>query len=106
MPGVRVTVYPGAAIAEARAALGEQLMQVAQAVEQTARGSAPVETGQFRNSFGVEGSAGAGRIAVVNTDPAAFYIEYGTSDTPAHATLTNAARQYGKYTGMQPRGGG
>lgn len=103
MPGVRVTVYPAQAIAEARVAVFDQLVEIAGQVEQVARGSAPVETGEFRNGFGVE--SGGTRVAVVNTDPEAIYKEYGTSDTPAHATLTNAARQFGKYTGMQPRGG-
>jgi len=42
------------------------------------------------------------QVAIVNSDDVAGYVEYGTSDTPAHATMTNAARRFGRYTGMTP----
>ena len=41
--------------------------------------------------------------ARIDTDPESVYKEYGTSDTPAHAVLTNAARKRGRYRGWSPR---
>jgi len=100
--GVRIEVYPARAIAEARATMGSALTEIAQAIVDDARGSAPVETGEFRNSMAVAG--GGDKVYAEAQSDESFYIEYGTSDTPAHATMTNAARKFGKYTGMQPRG--
>lgn len=97
----RVTVFAGEAIAEARRLSTPQRVQVAHQIAASARGSAPVETGKFRDSIGVE--TGGDQVAVVNNDEDAGYIEYGTSDTPAHATMTNAARRFGRYTGYEPR---
>lgn len=101
--GVRIEVWPALAIAEAKATMGDALTVIAQAIVDDARGAAPVETGEWRNSMVVTG--GGAQVYAESTDPESIYKEYGTSDTPAHATMTNAARKYGKYTGMQPRGG-
>jgi HK97 gp10 family phage protein len=99
--GARVTVFPAQAIAEARAACGDGLFEIAGQIADDARSSAPVETGEFQSSISAQRSGN--RASVIADDDRAIYIEYGTSDTPAHATMTNAARKFGKYTGMTPR---
>lgn len=99
---VRVTVYAGQAIAEARVISGPERVKIANEAAGIARANAPVLTGAYRGGIGVEG--GGARVAIVDTDPDAVYKEYGTSDTPAHMALTNAARQFGRYTGWQARG--
>lgn len=99
---IRVTVFAAQAVAEARRLSKDKRVEVAGQIAESARGSAPVETGKFRDSINVQQSGD--EVAVVNNDPVAGYIEYGTSDTPAHATMTNAARQFGRYTGITPRG--
>ncbi len=66
-----------------------------------ARSDAPVLTGAFRDGIGVE--VDGLHVAIVDSDPDAIYKEYGTSDTPAHATLTNAASRFGRYSGWRPR---
>ena len=101
MAGARVTVYPAQAIAEARAACGDQLFEIAGQIADEARSSAPVETGTFQTSISAQRDGN--RASVIADDEVAFYIEYGTSDTPAHGTMTNAARKFGRYTGMTPR---
>lgn len=97
----RVTVYVAAALAEARKLSTPKRVEIANQAASVARGSAPVESGEYRAGVGVEASGD--KVAIVNNDPEAGYKEYGTSDTPAHATMTNAARQFGRYTGYQPR---
>lgn len=97
---VSVVVYPAQAIAEARATMGDALEVIAEAIVQVARATAPVESGEWRNSMTVTG--GGDKVFAESTDEESIYKEYGTSDTPAHGTMTNAARQFGKYTGMQP----
>lgn len=97
----RVTVYEAQAVAEARAIARDQLLDIAGQVAAVAKSSAPVESGEYRDGIGVE--TRGDRVFVVNNDDEAIHKEYGTSDTAAHATMTNAARQFGKYTGMTPR---
>jgi hypothetical protein len=99
-----IVVFPALAIAEARASLRtgtNELEVIAQAIVDTARSAAPVETGEWKNSMQVTTSGG--RVYAESTDEESIYKEYGTSDTPAHAVMTNSARRFGKYTGMQPR---
>lgn len=99
----RVTVYAAQAIAEARLLSVDPRAQIAHQAAGDARSTAPVESGEYRSGVGVEVSGD--QVAIVNNDPEAFYKEYGTSDTPAHMTMTNAARKYGRYSGLQARGG-
>lgn len=99
---VRVQVYAAQAVAEARRLSKDKRVEVAGKIAESARANAPVRTGTFRDSINVEQSGDV--VAVVNDDPVAGYVEYGTSDTPAFATMTNAARQFGRYTGITPRG--
>jgi hypothetical protein len=100
--GIRVTVYEAEAIREARKISTEERGKIAEQVARTAISNAPVLTGEYRGGIGVKVSGDD--VSVVDEDPEAGFKEYGTADTPAHATLTDAARQYGKYSGMQPRG--
>lgn len=99
----RVTIYNDQAIREAYRLSTEKRAQIAHQIAADARADAPVRTGEFRAGIGVE--VNGDQVMVVDNDPEAFYKEYGTSDTPAHATLTDAARAYGKYSGFQPKGG-
>lgn len=95
--GVRITIYGAQAIAEAAAASVKAREEIARQIAADARASAPVLTGEFRDGIHADG------VSVVDDDPESIYKEYGVVDRPAHATLTDAARKYGKYTGMQPR---
>lgn len=97
----RVTVYAAQAVAEARELSTPERVKIAEAAASAARGAAPVLTGAYQGGMGVEVSGD--QVSIVDTDPDAVFKEYGTSDTPAHMSLTNAARQYGKYTGWQAR---
>lgn len=96
MAGVRITVYGAQAIAEAAAASVQAREEIARQIAAEAQAAAPVLTGAYRNGIHADG------MTVRDEDPDSIYKEYGTSDTPAHAVLTDAARRYGKYTGMQP----
>lgn len=96
MAGARITYFAEQARAEAARISEKAREEIAQQIASDASAAAPVLTGAFRNGIHADG------VRVLDDDPDAFYKEYGTSDTPAHATLTDAARKYGKYTGMQP----
>ncbi|RTL65908.1 MAG: HK97 gp10 family phage protein [Pseudonocardiaceae bacterium] len=97
----KVTLYMGVCFATAAKGAADELGKIAEQVAGDARGSVPVESGEWRAgiSGGQEGDIGMVR----SSDPESFWKEYGTSDTPAHMTLTNAARKYGKYSGMSGR---
>jgi hypothetical protein len=101
MSSARITIFAGQAIAEAEHIARPDLIKVAGLIAGDASGFAPVLTGRYAGSFGVETSNG---IRVVSSDTTSIHKEYGTSDTPAHAALTEAAMRYGKYTGTRPRG--
>lgn len=92
----RVTYYAEQARAEAAKISVKAREEIAQQIAEDARAAAPVLTGAYRDGIHADG------VRVLDDDEDGFYKEYGTSDTPAHATLTDAARKYGKYTGMQP----
>jgi hypothetical protein len=98
----RVTVFSGQAIREAAQASTEKRVQIAHEIAHDAIASAPVLTGEYRSGISVE--VNGDTVRVVDNDPDAGFKEYGTVDTPAHATLTDAARKRGKYSGVQPRG--
>ncbi len=65
-----------------------------------ARAAAPVLTGKYRDGVGV--TVSGTDVKLVDEDDLAIHKEYGTSDTPAHATLINAASAYGTYHGRRP----
>lgn len=98
---VKVTIYEREAVRQARRIARPDLVKIAGKVSGDASGFAPVRTGKYAGSFSVQTGNG---VRVVSSDDRSFYKEYGTSKTPAHAALTEAAMRYGKYSGMQPRG--
>lgn len=98
--GARLQIFPAQAVAEALKASTPKRIEIADAAAGVAAATAPRETGEYAGGVGVE--VAGDDVALVNNDPEAFYKEYGTSDTPAHATMTNAARQFGRYEGMTP----
>lgn len=100
--GIRVTVYADEAIRLARQATVDERTDIAEQAADDARATARVDTGEFKAGIGVEVDGTVVRI--VNNDPEAGYKEYGTSDTAPQATMTNAARRYGRYSGVQPKG--
>lgn len=98
---VRVTVYAARAAAEAVHQSTPARRQVADAMVGIAQPQAAVETGLFRSSYSVEQNGD--EVFAVNNDPDAKYIVFGTSDTPPHDELINAGRQFGTYSGWQPK---
>lgn len=98
----RVTVFTEQAHREAYRLSTPKRRQVAEEIASEARADAPVRTGEYRDGIGTRSEGD--RVFVQDDDPEAIYKEYGTSDTPAHAALTDAARRHGRYSGWQPRG--
>ncbi|MGB3443889.1 MAG: HK97 gp10 family phage protein [Actinophytocola sp.] len=102
MASIRVTVFADEAVRLAREASVNERAEIARQAADDARATARVETGEFKSGIGVvvDGTL----VRIVNDDPEAGFKEYGTSDTAPQATMTNAARRYGKYSGVQPKG--
>lgn len=100
--GARVTVFAAIVIAEAKRISTAERVQIAHEIAAEAKADAPVRSGAYRN--GIEVQVDGDRVSVVDLDPDAVYKEYGTSDTPAHASLTEAAMNHGDYSGWQPKG--
>ncbi len=99
----RFTLFPGQARSEARYLSFSDRESIAHDVAAEARSNAPILTGDYRDGISVlvEGM----NVSIVDTDDNAIWKEYGTIDTPAHAALTDAARNApGKYTGWMPDG--
>lgn len=101
MANARITIYADVARGEARELARPELTTVAGRIAGDASGFAPRRTGRYASSFAVESSNG---VRVVSSDTTSIHKEYGTSDTPAHAALTEAAMRYGRYSGTRPRG--
>lgn len=97
----RVVVYPAIVRAEALHISTPKRVVVAREIAAEAQADAPVLTGAYRN--GIEVQVAGDKVSVVDFDPDSIYKEYGTSDTEAHASLTEAAMGHGNYTGWQPR---
>lgn len=100
--GIRVTLYRAELLAEARRISTDRRVEIAHEAAGDAVADAPVLSGDYRDGISVE--TDGDRVSIVDSDPDAIFKEYGTSDTPAHMTLTEAASRYGKYTGWQARG--
>ena len=98
---VRTAVFKQQAARDAYRSSTEQRARIAHQATDEARAEAPVLTGAYRDGMGVEVSGAD--VTMVDNDPDAFYKEFGTSDTPAHATMINAASRYGLYSGAKPR---
>ncbi len=99
---VRVFVYSAQARQAALEISTEKRAEIASQAADIARGSAPVDTGEYRGGIGV--SVSGFDVKILDDDPEASFKEYGVKDRPAHATLTDAARRFGRYSGVQPRG--
>ncbi len=71
----------------------------AERAESVAKALAPVLTGAFRDSIHVVENGTGYSVVADSTDeqgnPDAAYIEFGTSDTPAHHTLSDALQSLG-----------
>lgn len=102
MAGIRVTLYRAELLAEARRISTDQRVEIAHQAAVDAAADAPVLTGRYRDGIGVE--TDGDQVTIVDSDPDAVYKEFGTSDTPAHMVLVEAASKYGKYTGWEARG--
>ncbi|MEO3856234.1 HK97 gp10 family phage protein [Acrocarpospora sp. B8E8] len=68
----------------------------AERVKQRAISGSPVETGDYKQSFKVEGSIRKGKTTraiakVINDSPHAAYVEWGTSKTPRYRVMGKAA---------------
>ncbi|MEJ6019874.1 hypothetical protein [Corynebacterium sp. H113] len=101
MSFAKLTLFQQELRRETRQESTKKRRDIAGKIAADARSSAPVVTGAYRGGIGVEEDGDT--VMVVDNDPDAIHKEYGTSDTPAHAALTNAAMAYGKYSGMRPR---
>lgn len=100
--GIRVTLYRAQLLAEARKLSTDKRVEIAHEAAGDAVADAPVLSGDYRDGISVE--TDGDRVSIVDSDPDAVYKEYGTSDTPAHMALTEAASRYGKYSGWEARG--
>lgn len=96
---VRVYVYSAQASRAALEFSTEQRAEIASQAADIARSAAPVQTGEYQGGIGT--SVSGTDVMLFDSDPEAGYKEYGTSDTPAHMTLTNAARKFGRYFGSR-----
>lgn len=77
-----------------------EMRRRAEKIAEAARADAPYDPRSkdgthYKDSFAVDSGVQERKTRrafgrVTNTDPAAFYIEYGTRDTPAHHTLARA----------------
>ncbi|QWY82289.1 hypothetical protein SEA_MEYRAN_14 [Gordonia phage Meyran] len=100
---VRVMVHSAEARRQAHRTSFEQRARIAHRVVDEARSEAPVLTGDYRDGMGVQTSASGADVLLVDTDPDAIHKEWGTSKTPAHMTMVNAAARYGAYSGRRRR---
>lgn len=91
--------YPNAE-EEILSATTEARIKVAERIVDEAQQHAPVRTGAFRDGLHVEISGA--EVDIVDDDPAAFFIEYGTIDTPPAGVITEAAENEGEYHGKRP----
>lgn len=96
-----MTVYGAVVIRQARHLSVPDRVEIADQIVVDHRGTAPVDSGAYRDGATV--SQVGDNVSVFNRDPDAIYKEFGTEDTPAHATMVNAARRHGRYTGWSPR---
>lgn len=97
-----IELYDGQLAADVWTGSVDQRADIAHQAAGIARGNAVVRTGAYRGGIGAE--VDGDEVAVVDTDPASFYKELGTVDTPPHAAVIQAASQFGRYDGLQPRG--
>lgn len=99
---IRVFLNRAELLAEARKISTDERVEIAHQAAGDAVADAPVLTGDYRDGIHVE--TNGDQVSIVDDDPDAVYKEFGTSDTPAHMTLVEAASRYGRYTGWTARG--
>lgn len=97
----KLTLYKKAIYRQLKSETLPQRQKIAEQIADQARAAAPVRTGAYAGGIHTETTGTT--VRVVDSDPKAIHKEYGTSDTPAHAALTNAAMKYGTYHGSQPK---
>lgn len=81
----------------------QEMAQRTEQMKGICEGDAPRDSGSYGSSFSVETGIRAGRkpraeSKLINDDPAAAYVEWGTSRTPA-------ARVMGRAAGVADTGG-
>lgn len=91
----RLQLFPPAIWSEAKDESLPDLRAMAEEAAETAREIAPVVSGAYRDGVDVEEENDM--VFLVDNDPLAFIKEYGTVDTPAHAILSDAARELAQY---------
>lgn len=98
---VRVRIDRAGARRDAHRTSFDDRRRIARRAVDEARSEAPVLTGDYRDGMDVRTSGDD--VLLVDTDPDAVHKEYGTSSTPAHMTMINAASRYGAYSGRWRR---
>jgi hypothetical protein len=91
----RLEIFEAQTYREARHGSTPGRIELAEKAAAKARQIAPVVSGAYRDGVAVE--TDGDQVFLVDNDPDAFYKEFGTVDTPAHAILSDAARTLGKY---------
>lgn len=77
--------------------LDDDLMEAAEAIASAARGLAPVDEGDYRDSITAEVGQGDKGVEgnVFSEDYKAGFVEFGTIHNPAYAPLRRGAEQAG-----------
>lgn len=72
--------------------MAKAMHDIATGIKSRAVAFSPVDKGGFKSSWKVESRKRPDRVVavVVNDDPAAVQIEFGTKDTPRHRALGKA----------------
>ncbi|WP_159840213.1 HK97 gp10 family phage protein [Nocardia sp. CY41] len=91
----RLEIFEAQTYREARRGSTPDRITMAHQAAAKARQIAPVVSGAYRDGVDVE--VDGDKVFLVDNDPDAFYKEFGTVDTPAHAILTDAARTLARY---------
>ena len=101
MAKAKLVLYRRRILRELRRQTVPARKKIAQEIASQAKAVAPVLTSDYRDGIGV--NVRGTMVRVVDNDELAIHKEYGTADTPAHATLTGTAMRFGRYRGMRPR---
>ena len=97
---IRIEIYDDVLIEQVyRTTVGART-DIAEEIVHDGIDTAAVLHGDYRGGMHV--AVSGTQVSAADSDPDSFYKEYGTVDTPAHASLTDAARKHGRYTGLQP----
>jgi hypothetical protein len=91
----RLEIFEAQVYSQARRDSTPERIAMAEQAAAKARQLAPVVSGAYRDGVAVE--VEGTKVFLVDNDPDAFYKEFGTVDTPAHAILTDAARTLAGY---------